>query len=56
MIKTVQFKGKVKFQLREIDHGLRSSLSYVGAKNLDEFKNKCVFQHITANGAIESKF
>jgi IMP dehydrogenase len=55
MMKTVPFRGKIKYILREIEDGLRSALSYVGANNLDEFKQKCEFIPITNGGAKESK-
>jgi IMP dehydrogenase len=55
MMKTVPFIGKVKYILREIEDGLKSSFSYVGANNLKEFQQLCEFQPISNNSAIESK-
>ena len=54
--KTVPFKGKVKYILREIEDGLQSSFSYVGARDLDEFKENCEFNFISGSGTRESKF
>jgi len=56
VMKTVQFKGKVKYILQEIDEGLRSAFSYVGAENLNEYQQKCEFEFITSGGSKESKF
>jgi len=55
-IKTVPLKGKVKYQLRKIDDGLRSAFSYVGAKNLKEFQEKAVLHEISIGSIRESKF
>jgi IMP dehydrogenase len=55
MMKTVPFRGKVKYILREIEHGIRSAFSYVGANNLKEFQEKCEFQEISNGGKQESK-
>lgn len=55
MTKTVDFRGKVKYILKEIREGLQSSCSYVGANNLNEFKDKCEFVHISSGGRSESK-
>lgn len=54
-VKTVPFKGHVKYILREIREGLQSSFSYVGANNLTEFQQKCEFIEITQAGRVESK-
>jgi IMP dehydrogenase/GMP reductase len=54
-IKLVKFKGKVKFILREIEHGLQSSFSYVGANNLKEFQNNCEFVYLSGGSRGESK-
>jgi len=44
--KKVPFKGHVKYILKEIADGLRSSFSYVGARTLKEFQEKCEFHTI----------
>lgn len=51
----VPFRGHVKYILKEIKDGLQSAFSYVGAKNLKEFKEKCEFIHISSGSKIESK-
>lgn len=56
MTKTIRFKGKVKYILREIEDGIRSAFSYVGATNMKEYKEKCEFMFITDGAGRESKF
>lgn len=56
MMKTIPFKAKVKYILREISDGLKSSFSYVGANNIKEFKENCSFLFITDGASRESKF
>jgi IMP dehydrogenase len=55
MMKTVKFNGKVKYILRDIEHGVQSAFSYVGANNLAEFQQKCDFLNISNGGRQESK-
>jgi IMP dehydrogenase len=55
MVKMVPFRGHVKYILREIEDGIRSAYSYVGARNLEEFQKNCEFVNMTNNGAQESK-
>lgn len=54
-IQKIPFKGKVKYILREIKEGLQSSLSYVGAKNLHEFRQKAKFISMEIGGKLESE-
>ena len=49
----VPYKGPVKNILQDIEGGLRSSMCYVGAKNLDEFRKKATFVRVTNATAIE---
>lgn len=49
----VPHKGSVKDVLQNIDAGLRSAFSYVGANNLKEFQEKATFIKVTQNGYIE---
>lgn len=51
----VLFRGHVKYVLKEIKDGLQSACSYVGVKNLEEFKDKCEFTHISSGSKSESK-
>lgn len=44
---TVPCKGPVSNVLQDIKGGLRSSLTYVGAKNLTEFREKVVFVRVS---------
>ena len=55
-IKTVSLKGKVKYQLRKIEDGIRSAFSYVDAKNLKEFQEKAILKEISIGSIKESKF
>lgn len=49
----IPYKGPVRSVLQQIEGGLRSSLSYVGALNLQEFRANSKFVRITNNGFIE---
>ena len=53
---TKQFQGEAKYLFREILAGLQSSFSYVGANNLEEFKNKCEFVQVTGSGSREGHY
>ena len=35
--------------------GLRSSMSYVGAKDILDYQSKCDFVSVTSNGVSEAK-
>tara|TARA_B100000674_G_C37776182_1_gene884953 strand:- start:542 stop:1027 length:486 start_codon:yes stop_codon:yes gene_type:complete len=52
---TVTYKGKVKRIIEDIMDGLKSSMSYVGAKNILEYQVKCEFVRVTSNGLTEAK-
>ncbi len=54
--KIIPFRGHVKYILREISDGLRSAFSYVGAKNLKEFKEYATLIEISSGSRIESKY
>lgn len=51
---TVKYKGKVAEILKDIEGGLRSAFSYVGARNLAEFKEKATLIKVSANSMAES--
>lgn len=53
--KLVLYKGKVKRLVDAFDDGLKSSMSYVNARTIEEFINRCDFVEITSNGVIEAK-
>lgn len=53
--KILPYKGKVKRIVDDINDGIRSSMSYVGALNLYEFKNKADFVRVTQAGQLEAK-
>jgi IMP dehydrogenase len=55
IIKTSKFKGHAKYILREIEQGLQSAFSYVGATDLHGFQNNCEFVHISAGARGESR-
>ena len=50
----VEFKGKVSKIIYQLQGGLRSSMGYIGAKNLREINNKAKFVKITKAGFYES--
>lgn len=52
--KIIPYKGKVKRVIHTIEDGLMSSMSYVGARNLNEFRAKADFIKITQAGQIEA--
>lgn len=51
----VPYKGPVKNVLQDIEGGLRSALSYVGARNLREFQSKVEFVRISDATLTENK-
>lgn len=53
--KLVPYKGKIKRLLTDIEEGLKSSMSYVNANNLEEMRNNSDFVKVTQNGMIEAK-
>jgi IMP dehydrogenase len=50
----VEFKGKVSKIIYQLQGGLRSSMGYIGAKNLKEINKKAKFVKITKAGFYES--
>ena len=52
---TVPYKGKVIRIISDITDGLKSSMSYVGAKNIEEFHSKCELIKVTNAGVVEAK-
>jgi IMP dehydrogenase len=50
----VEYKGKVSNIIYQLQGGLRSSMGYIGAKNLNEIKKKAKFIKITKAGFYES--
>jgi len=58
--KQIPFKGKVKYVVREIVQGVKSTCSYVGAFNLNEFRENIQqndgFLHISGGAKVESKY
>lgn len=53
--KLIPYKGKAKRVLDDITDGLRSSMSYVNANNLTEFRLNSDHVIITQNGLVEAK-
>ena len=51
----VKYKGPVKNVLKDIEGGLRSALTYVGAYNLDEFREKAKFIQVSNNCTVENQ-
>lgn len=50
----VLYKGPVAQVLQDIEGGLRSAFTYVGAKDVSDFQNKAEFIRVTAAGRSES--
>ena len=50
----VEYKGSVSKIIYQLQGGLRSSMGYIGAKNLDEIKKKAKLIKITKAGFYES--
>jgi len=53
--KIISYKGKVERIIKAITDGLKSSMSYVGARTLDEFRAKVDFVRVTSAGQIEAQ-
>jgi IMP dehydrogenase len=53
--KLVPYKGKIKRIIDDINDGLTSSMSYVNAMNLSEFRANSEFVKVTQNGVVEAK-
>jgi len=53
--KLVPYKGKIKRIIDDIDDGVTSSMSYVNATNLSEFRANSEFVKITQSGISEAK-
>lgn len=51
---TVPYKGSVTNILKDIEGGLKSAFSYVGAKNLDEFQKNSEFIIVSNNSTLEA--
>lgn len=51
----VPYSGPVVNTLRQIEGGLRSSMSYVNAHTLDEYRRNAQFARVTQSGYLESK-
>ena len=51
--KVIPYKGKVKRIIQDIQEGIRSSFSYVGANNFPEFYSKVELIEVTRAGNIE---
>jgi len=47
-------KGPLKDIVYQLSGGLKSSMGYCGAKNVEEFKERAIFQRITSAGMVES--
>lgn len=45
----IPYKGDVKYVVENFTAGLRSAFSYSGAKNLQEFQERAIFQYIGEN-------
>lgn len=50
----VPFKGKVKNTIDDLNNGIRSGLSYTGARNIMDFQSRVKIIRQTSSGAYES--
>ena len=53
--KTLPYKGKVKRIVDDINDGLKSSMSYIGAQNIPDFQRNAEFIRVTQAGQLEAK-
>lgn len=53
--KVIPYKGKVRRILSDIEDGIKSSCSYVGANNLDEYRSLVEFVEVTNAGQVEAR-
>ena len=53
--KLIPYKGTCERIVTEVMNGIRSSMSYVGARTLDEFRRNVEFIAVTPNGTREAK-
>ena len=51
----IPYKGKVNRILSDIEDGINSSCSYVGASNLEEYRSLVEFVEVTNAGQVEAK-
>ena len=51
---TIPYKGETEAALRDIHGGIKSGLSYSGARSLRELRTKCQFNEQTSAGQAES--
>jgi IMP dehydrogenase len=53
--KVIPYKGKVKRIIGDIQEGLRSAFSYVGANDISEYHTKVELIEVTRAGNLEGK-
>ena len=53
--KVIPYKGKVKRIIGDIEDGIRSSCSYVGASSLEEYRSLVEFVEVTKAGQVEAQ-
>ena len=53
--KVIPYKGKVKRIINDIEDGIRSSCSYVGASDLEEYRSLVEFVEVTRAGQVEAQ-
>ena len=53
--KVIPYKGKVKRIIGDIKDGIRSSCSYVGASNLEEYRSLVELVEVTGAGQVEAQ-
>jgi len=50
----VPYKGKVKRVVNDINDGVRSSMSYVGARDISQYQHNAKFVKTTQSGIVEA--
>jgi IMP dehydrogenase len=53
--KIIPYKGKIKRIIQDIQEGIRSSFSYVGANDISEYHSKVELIEVTGAGNLEGK-
>lgn len=50
----IAYAGSLESVIRSFDHGLRSAMSYSGARTIAEFHEKAIFMQVSQSGQLES--
>ena len=53
--KIIPYKGKAKRIIMDMREGLQSAMSYVGAKTIEEFKQRAIWERVSPASVIEAR-